>query len=169
VVVCNGLGSHWAESATLQQRTLGQFLVSAPDLPPNSTVLLAGVCAYAGPAPVFESPFDLAGALQIAHRDPSIRADIVTDRSAVEPRAFTTSIYGVGFRYPYGHDLLLYDASRRRTAALPDAAAARRALAAVENPECAEGQPGKGSVLLPFDRVLIVLQDTRFQPWRRVG
>jgi hypothetical protein len=168
VVVCNGLASYWAESAGVQQRILTEVSTSLPNLPPGSAVLLAGVCPYAGPAPVFESPFDLGGALQIAHRDPSIRADVVTERMTVQPRVMTTTIYGVEYRYPFRRDLLLHDASSRRTVSLRDATTAQRELDAVEYPTCAEGQPGKGSVLLPFDRALIVLVDTRFQPWRRL-
>lgn len=167
VVVCNGLGAYWAQSAQVQHQTLEEMQTSLPHLAAGSTVLLGGVCPYAGPAPIFESPFDLAGALQIAHGDPSIRADIVTDRMAVEPEAVFTSIYGVGFWYAYEENLLLYDASRRRSAALPNESAARRELDLVENQACPEGRPGMGSVLLPFDRALIVLQDSRFQPWRR--
>jgi hypothetical protein len=168
VVVGNGLASYWADSARSQRRILNEVEASLPEVASGSAVLLAGVCPYAGPAPVYESPFDFAGALQILHRDPSIRADVVTERLAVEPRAITTTIYGVEFRYPFGVDLLLHDSSRRRTVALPNAATARRELEAVQQLACAEGQPGKGSVLLPFDRVLIVLEDTRFQPWRRL-
>ena len=47
------------DGATAEQRVLASTQQRFPAMPPNSTLLLDGVCPYAGPAVVFEANWDL--------------------------------------------------------------------------------------------------------------
>lgn len=153
VVVNNGIASYWVESWYVQQHIAAGIETSLPDLAPDSSLLLAGVCPYAGPAPVFESHWDLAGALQVAYRDPSLAADVVTSRMSLEASGVRTRIYDTQVAYPYSDRLLMHDARRLRTVALSDEATARREITAVTDSGCHAGRPGLGSMRLPFDRL----------------
>jgi hypothetical protein len=108
------------------------------------------VCRYAGPAPVFEANWDLAGALQLLYRDPTIKADVVNPTLEVREDGIHTFEYDVASRYPYGPDVFLYHFGRREVRTFPDAGAARSYFAEVNpdrNGDCPPGWGGWGEVL----------------------
>lgn len=151
VVITTGLASFWIESRDAQQDVLTELHTALPVLPPDSTVLLDDVCPYIGPAIVFESSWDLRGALRVYHHDPSLEADVTSGVVLVEPRGVVTQIYRSSMVHPYGDQLFLYDHSTGVTV-LRDESAARQALS--DDPvgsDCPEGRPGAGAVTLPFD------------------
>lgn len=153
-VVCATIGSFWGEASAQQRAILDATRRDYATLPPGATLLLDGACPYAGPAPVFESAWDYAGALSVVYGDPGARADIVTPRLTLEPAHVSTVIYGaLEKRYPYGLDLLAYDYARGTTTALSDYATAS-AYFQRANPDrgsgCPAGQEGFGVRLLPW-------------------
>jgi hypothetical protein len=167
VVITNGLAGFWVESRHAQQAVLADLHQALPVLPPGSIVLLHGVCPYIGPAVIFESRWDFAGALQVHHHDRSLRGDVTSADIAVEPQGIRTRIYGTEVSYRYGNALLLYDRHAKAVATLSDQATARRRLASSkEGDECPAGRPGEGAVRLPFDSWFKELETSRFRPWR---
>ncbi|MEQ8966130.1 MAG: hypothetical protein RID91_09915 [Azospirillaceae bacterium] len=125
ILVTATLGGFWADAAKAQGRVLARIEAAIPDPPPGTAILVDGICPYIGPAPVFESSWDLAGALQIRHGDPSLRADVIKPSTRIGPGGLTTTQYGGFFeRYPYG-PLIVVDGATGAAAWLEDAAAAR--------------------------------------------
>ncbi len=144
------LATFWTRSWQQQQLVLGEVRKQFPTLAPGSAVLLDGVCRYAGPAPVFEAAWDLAGALQLYYRDATLLADVVNPTLEARDDAIYTFEYDFPSRYPYGPHLFVYHVGRREVRALPDAVAARNYFAEV-NPDrsggCPPGWGGWGEVL----------------------
>jgi hypothetical protein len=115
-------------------------------LPPETTLILDGICPYVGPAIVFDASWDLAGALRIMYGDDTIRADVVTPNLRVEETGLKVSTYGVVTEYPYRR-LLVYHAGLRRHFAFDDADAARRYFQIhnpTQNSHCPSGREGHG-------------------------
>ncbi len=153
-LVCSTLGAFWGQAAQQQAAILAAVERQYPTFPPSAVLLLDGACPYVGPAQVFESAWDLAGALSVEYRDPTVRADIVTPRLTVEPTHVTTVIYGaIKKEYPYGDGLLVYDYGRNATTTLGDYATAQRYFQRV-NPDrsggCPPGIEGLGVRVLPW-------------------
>lgn len=65
------------------------------------------MCPYRGPAIVFESNWDLAGALGVHSGDHSLRADVITHRLKVDNRGISTFLYGRA-DYQYSDNMFVY-------------------------------------------------------------
>jgi hypothetical protein len=148
VLIIGTIGAFWEEAYRQEQRVLHDIRLAFPDLPPETTLILDGVCPYSGPAIVFDAGWDLAGALRIVYGDYTIRADVVTPNLTVEETGLKSSLYGglLVNEYPYRR-MLLYHAGLQRHFALDDADAARRYFQAY-NPtrdgNCPPGREGHG-------------------------
>jgi len=148
LVVNATVASFWVEAYDEEQRVLAAVQNHFPVLPQGSTVLIDGLCPYVGPAVVFESSWDLAGALMLRYRDYALRADVLTPTSEVEDEGISTSIYGgaIYTLYPYGENVYVYDYRRDASTPLPNAGAARRYFesAGIAEPPCPAGSAGYG-------------------------
>ena len=146
VLIVDTIGIFWVEAYRQEQHVLHEIRRAFPHLPPETTLILDGICPYVGPATVFDASWDLAGALRIMYGDNTIRADVVTPNLRVEETGLKVSAYGVVTEYPY-HRLLLYHAGLRRHFALDDGHAARRYFQ-THNPTqgsyCPSGREGHG-------------------------
>jgi hypothetical protein len=148
VLIIGTIGAFWDDAYRREERILADIRLAFPDLPPETTLILDGVCPYNGPAVVFDSSWDLAGALRILYRDDTIRADVVTPNLTVEATGLKASLYGgrLVSEYPYRH-LLLYHAGLRRHFVLDDADTANRYFQtynATRNGHCPAGREGHG-------------------------
>jgi uncharacterized membrane protein len=94
VLIIGTIGAFWEEAYRQEQRVLHDIRLAFPDLPPETTLILDGVCPYSGPAIVFDAGWDLAGALRIVYGDYTIRADVVTPNLTVEETGLKSSLYG---------------------------------------------------------------------------
>jgi hypothetical protein len=145
-VVTTTLVSAWVTAYAREQDVLDGIRHTFATLPSGSTVILDGVCRYVGPAIVFESSWDLQGALRIAYRDSTLHADVVSPDLRVERDGLHTVIYGQDSRYPYER-LIVLDARRGVPHPVPDEPAARSYFAQF-NPDrtsgCPAGHPGHG-------------------------
>lgn len=112
--------NYWAEAAAIQGRVLSAARADLRDLPPNSIVILDGICPYHGPAVVFETNWDTAGALTLALGQ-RVSADVVSSRMTVTNRGLATSIYSQPSSYAYGQNLYVYDVAHRLLVRLPNA------------------------------------------------
>jgi hypothetical protein len=116
---------YWAEAPAIQENVLAAARSDLQGLPPQSLVMLDGICPYYGPAVIFEAPWDVSGALSLAAGKP-IRGDAVSPRMSLQREGLATSIYGEQAFYPYGGNLYVYDPTRHVLARLGDLDAARR-------------------------------------------
>jgi hypothetical protein len=102
------LGQFWVTAAKRQQAVLGDILRDVRPLPMGSTLILDGVCPYVGPVPIFETSWDLQGALHLLGHRTKLSANVATPGLRVEADGLIVSIYGAPTTYPYG-PLFVYD------------------------------------------------------------
>ncbi len=147
------IAAYWRDAYTQEQAVLATIRRDLPELAPGSTLILDGVCPYVGPAIVFESSWDLAGALKITYHDPQLAAAVVTPNLTVGPRSLSLVLYRtVRTEYPYGPNLLLFNITQRQVYRLSDADSAARYFQAF-NPDrsggCPRGSEGFGVPVFP--------------------
>jgi len=160
LLVTEATASDWALAAERQRVVLASIHEVLQTLPPHSTLILHGVCPYIGPAIVFESSWDLKGALQVELGDPTLEADVTSGRLRVEARGISTSVYGPedSAFYAYGPSLLLFDDRTATVTPLLDRAAVNGYLRQHPLPGCPPGGPGVGVPIFPMDRLLLRLE-----------
>ena len=147
------LSAYWIAAWPSQLEILDTMQRTLPRPGPGTTLLLYGPCSYVGPAIVFESPWDFAGARQVLYGDPTLAGDVLDDtregRFGITDEGLWTRLYGESRFYRFGPDLLLFDYRARQIRPLTDRASAVTALA--EPTGCPEGLEGRGTVVLPLD------------------
>ena len=77
-LVNNHIASFWTAANEQQHELLDEIQGTFPELSSGTTLIIDGQCRYNGPATVFESNWDLEGALKLLYQDNTIRANIVT-------------------------------------------------------------------------------------------
>lgn len=152
--VCSGgyltlstMASYWAEASMRQQAILTDMRTDLPMLASGSTVFLDGVCPYAGPGIVFESQWDLAGAMEVYYHNADLRADVVTPRLKVKADAIYTQIYTFPARYPYVYPTYMYNFKDRGVYLIRDATSANDYFATFDpdhNNGCPPAVAGNG-------------------------
>jgi hypothetical protein len=158
-------------AGTLITLTVSQFWISAslsangvlhsiarniPHLPHGSTLLLDGICPYDGPAVVFETGWDLQGALRTMYRHYAIEAHPITPVLRVEEDAIVSSLYhgAIVERYRYA-GMFVYDVGRGVVHPLSDASEARAYLEQFRprlGSDCPRGEEGFGVAIIPRRR-----------------
>jgi len=145
-LIINTIANFWGVAYQRDQTVLADIHQHFPVMPKGSTLILDGVCSYDGPGIVFESQWDLLGALQVMYHDPKLRADIVTPRLRIGKTQLTTQIYTTFAYYPY-KKLFIYNYNTKQTYQIPNAKAAY-AYFVQYNPDltskCAGGTVGNG-------------------------
>lgn len=148
------VAEHWVEARAAADDVV-DVVARSIEGHDGATVLLAGVCPYNGPAVVFESNWDLKGALQLRLDDPGIEADVVSRTLELGARGFRTTLYGhLMTTYDYGPDTLLVTYPRGDVTVLTDRRAAIAALdASGFDPvdDCPFGTEGHGVTQLRLD------------------
>lgn len=145
------IASYWAESYPRQLAVIEDIKSHLKAPAPKTTLFLGGVCAYAGPAVVFESSWDLAFALRIAYHDPTISADVVSASFTPKSDRIVTTLYEEDYDWPYGPDTLLYDARTHRSYPLLDQRTTQEALRRTGLPSagCPPAREGVGVSVFP--------------------
>lgn len=165
-LITNALGRSWTEAWQRQQVVLEDIRAHAPRPEPGSVFILDGACPYVGPAIVFESNWDLAGALEVVFNDPTIRADVTSADLKVGSKGLSTTLYGTHHAYyPYGDHLFVYDFERATLTTLPDAHSALTYFAGrgVDSTSlCPTGWAGTGVPVLSADVRFRQLERTYF-------
>lgn len=144
---CNTVAAFWVESYHRQLKILGSIKEQFPTMPAGTSLMLDGTCPYYGPAIVFDTSWDLAGALQLTYGHRDIRADVLHSRVRADKRGLVVISYDTGELYPYER-LFVYHFGLRKAYFLRDAAAVQTYLtdtkpAALK--ECPAGQHGAGA------------------------
>ena len=117
--IINTLAIFWTSAYSQAEVVLAGIKSEFPTLPKNSTLILDGVCPYVGPAIVFESHWDLKGALQVIYKDETIQADIVTPRLKVTEDGIETQIYTFESFYPY-ENIFIYNFKNKKVFNIAD-------------------------------------------------
>jgi hypothetical protein len=166
VLVTSAVATYWATAYRKQQQVLSAIEDRLPSISSQATLIVDGVCPYHGPAIVFESDWDLTGALRIAYDDRAVRGDVVQSDTRLEPRGLRNRIYIVETFHPFAADLLLFDVRDGEVVSMPDATVARRHLEssiAQWTERCLPGREGRGVPVLRTDQVYIGWEDHGFQ------
>jgi hypothetical protein len=100
-IIINTIASFWVKAYVNEKEVLDKIKATIHILPKGSTLLLDGSCPYVGPAIVFESSWDLEGALKIIYNDSSLGADIVKPNVKIGEKSLNTFIYSFEEKYPY--------------------------------------------------------------------
>lgn len=157
-LITGAVSTYWIQSYRDQRAIVERIEAALPDVPPGAAIILAGRCPYRGPAVVFESSWDLSGALSVRYGN-EIAANVVTPRLEVHSDALTSTIYdGDDGRYPFGPHLYLYDDRERTVRVLHDRRSAEAALSGTgtgSRIECAPSAEGWGEPVLPFERLMV--------------
>ena len=141
----NTIGAFWVDASRKQQEIIASIRQQFPTLPPDTTLILDGVCPYTGPGIVFECYWDVSGMLRTYYHDPSVHGDIVKRNLQVGEDGLHTRIYGEQKYYPYSDKLFLVDVERNQVHILKDPDAARLLLTLEETRNCPEGSEGFGA------------------------
>ena len=153
VLAVNAIAQYWVEAYQTERTVLAGVRQRFPTLAPHSVLILDGVCPYTGPAIVFESDWDLAGALQVMYRDPTLGANVVTPRLHVGERDLTFTLYSWPTRYPYSSRLFVYDAQTGGVHPVPDQRTAEAYFArALASSPCQPGFEGIGVEIIGPER-----------------
>jgi hypothetical protein len=152
VLIVQGLAATWAEAWQRQQTILADIRTRLPALEPGTTIILDGACPYVGSGIVFESNWDLAGALETRYGDSTVRADTVSATLSVGYDRVSTRLYiDHVARYDYDRRLLVFDARDSTLRPLPDARAARAWWSTRQQLDCPRGAAGYGTTLFKWD------------------
>jgi hypothetical protein len=113
---------------------------------PKTTLMLAGICSYNGPAVVFEADWDLSGALRLHYGDRTLSADVLRPGSyQITHSGIATILYEGEDDYDYGSWLIMYDYRRKTTHALTDSETAIASFKDLNRDErCPPGGEGVG-------------------------
>jgi hypothetical protein len=139
------IATQWVEAAKRAHVVVAQVTAMFPTLRHGTTVLVSGICPYVGPAIVFQSSWDLRGALWLHYRDTSLKANVLTSSATISSQGVHTRIYGSQTMYPY-NSILAVDVARGTARSLPDSATAAKYLRRFtsEGPICPPGHEGYG-------------------------
>jgi hypothetical protein len=140
VLVFNTLASFWVAAYEREKAVIADIYTHYPSLPANSTFLLDGVCREIGGSPVFQTPWDLTGALALAYHDQTIHAGEVRSGLRIDRSGLRIQDDRIPRFYSYGSRLLLYNEITKQRYRLTDEAVARHYFAMNEpNRACSPG------------------------------
>ncbi len=138
-IIINTLSLFWIAAAQENNKILTDITTHINVLPKDKVIILDGICPYIGPATVFESQWDLRGAMQIMYQDPSIVADVVTPRLKIESDGLHTSIYSYPSQYQYDH-IVIYNYQTKQSYSIINEQTARSYFKE-HNPDLSNGCP----------------------------
>lgn len=146
-LLVNTIAVQWVEASRKQQAVVGTIHDTFAVLPPETTVLLDGLCPYIGPGVVFETQWDVAAMLQLEYGDDSLLGDVVKPDTELTPAGVRTILYDdVVNVYPYGSGLRVLDVGSGRARTLNTRAAAEGYFAGSDmGASCAPGEEGYGA------------------------
>jgi hypothetical protein len=148
VFVNASLAAFWVEAYRSQVDVIAAIKREYPEFPGPGSLIIDGVCPYVGPAVVFESAWDLKGALWVLYGQQGLDAAIITPRMTVTDGGLVVSLYYGYHRteYPY-EQMTIFNVRRGLRVAVRDVTDVRRYLDQY-NPDrtsgCATGTEGEG-------------------------
>ena len=137
------ISEHWARAHERQEAVLLAVRQDLGWLEPGSIVLLDGLCPYDGPGIVFETDWDVSGALSLTLGRP-LSGNLIGPGMRFGRQGAVGTIYAFAFPYPYGPRTFAYDLRWRTVTGLTDQRAASRYLERRKPPTCPRGFAGHG-------------------------
>lgn len=135
------ISSFWIDAYGREHEVLNDVERHIGTPPPKTTLMLGGICSYNGPAIIFESDWDLSGALRLHYGDRTLSADVLRPGSyRVTDNGLAIFLYEGEDDYDFGDYLRLYDYRRKTLDMLNDRGTTERVLR--ENPPDADCPPG---------------------------
>lgn len=107
-VITNIVSQSWISAFYKQEEILLNIQEEFPDLPSHSIFVLDGVCPYLGDSIVFDSTWDLAGALKIIYSNSTLKADVMRTDFTAESDGVATNLWGEKHFYSY-QNLIIYN------------------------------------------------------------
>lgn len=144
-LVNNAAAAFWIDGSEKQQEILSDMKVRFPSPPRGAAIMLTGLCAWTGAKLIFETTWDVTGAMGLLYEDSSLRGEVLrpTDVKIV-PHGLQTSIDTV-----YSFDsLYFYDVQSKQAYRISDEKAASYYVrqAALEDSEgCLTSRFGTGA------------------------
>jgi hypothetical protein len=142
-VLLSVVASYWTGAVELQNQVMARVAAALPTLPAGTTLILDGVCAWDGPAVIFESTEDVSGMLQLLYRNPALKGDIATAGLRLQPDGLHTFFYSEENHYAFGEDLLVLDVRSGAVTRLTDYEVAKSYFDGRSVP-CPPGRAGYG-------------------------
>lgn len=145
-VINNRIASFWIAAYKQEQMILDDIYKKFPTPLAGSALLLDGICPYVGPAMLFETNWDLTGALRTVYRDNTFRADIVTEKLKVKEDGVYIQHHDGVHTYPF-KNLYIYNFEQKASFQLTNAQSAIdyfQTFNPNHNLSCPDGRPGFG-------------------------
>jgi hypothetical protein len=142
------ISKFWVTAYSQERIILADLRKTFPVLSSETTLIVDGICAYDGPAVVFESGWDLAGALAVSYRKAGLKADVVSSQMAVKEKGLSKILYGEEYLYGYSKNLLIYHFGQKQIFVLQNEQSAHAyfdQFSAKFRPECPIGWEGGGA------------------------
>jgi hypothetical protein len=137
-LVVNRLATFWEAAYQQDLAILDDIQQRLPSVPGDTTLILDGTCPEVGPAFVFRFNWDMTGALATLYRDPSLKGTVVTPDRKLESSDLLIRTFRDWDAYPYGPNLLIFNARQNAVHTLADADQARAYFDALApEPACA--------------------------------
>lgn len=109
VLIINAVADSWITADRQQREVIASIREKFPELPPGTTLLLDGVCPFAGPAMVFVTGWDVKAMLRLQYGDRSLEGDVIKPNTEVRADGIHTLFFDdVVNVYPYGDRLVAY-------------------------------------------------------------
>jgi hypothetical protein len=119
--VLSTISSFWIDAYGRELEILHDVETHVGTPPSRTTLMLGGICSYYGPAIVFESDWDLSGALRLHYGDRTLSADVLRPSLYhVTDSGLATFLYEGEDDYEFGSYLRVYDYRRKTSYELPD-------------------------------------------------
>jgi hypothetical protein len=143
----NTIAVFWITASRQQREIITAVRQKFSTLPPDTTLILDGVCPYTGPGIVFECYWDVSGMLRTYYHDSSIRGEVAKRNLQVSEQGLYTRIYGEKKYYPYSDQLFVFNVWQNETYGLKDAEAARLYFqnSSPGRSTCPDGSEGDGA------------------------
>jgi hypothetical protein len=146
-LINNFISTFWVAAFCQQRNILEDIRQNVPALPARATLLLDGFCSYVGPGIVFETFWDVSGALQILYKDRNLHGDVLKPTARITNDGIVTFIYAEKLHYSYS-DLWVYNVRLETAHQLIDADTAERYFASAKKDcelRCPQGAEGYGA------------------------
>lgn len=76
-LLINTIATFWLVASREQTQIVEGIRAAWPHPPGGSSILLHGLCSWVGPGIVFETDWDVTGAVRLMYRDPTLRGDVL--------------------------------------------------------------------------------------------
>ena len=122
-LINNTIASFWIDASKKQQQILGDISQHLTTPAPGSFIMLGGFCPWIGPGIVFETDWDVTGALALLYRDNTLKGDVIRPWMKVSEQGIQTKREKGMYSFS---SLYVYDIRKKEVQRIPNAESALR-------------------------------------------